>query len=520
MSFSDFTKKELSKRRKPEINERWWKEAWPGERPAKSGKAMINAIKVYKAARRGTIQSDLMLSLNGLNAATAKLHKEAASILSAVPKRKKAIQSDLDAFDILVEVERKSGAKFGTKTREVFRYDFAAKVMEFLNKSEDGRRVKLKSPMVKIELLEAIVQEIDAKNALSALFTQYSNALEDEVKKAAAKVDALVKARSGSNADNTAKLAQKILDTHADTLSELHHKAPTNVVRKLGLNAALEKQYQKELNKRRRQIAKSTVLTAASGVAIALPGTQAFAIYGFARSAAGLAQQLVEHNIKIATAAKLLQGHLIYLAKAFNKASKGVGRAVSETGGTTLNAVLGFDLVPTLDKATSSFKDLKLNTSHAGFKTQKLIDNIMGMMDSCSDLDKTVSSLSKTHPNKKSFDKNLARKEKKLDKLIKKTQRLGKQLNVVERKLPALGKALKDLGKNSAGQDFANYTVKVLINLGAIAGGGLVDATAATTAAGSAVEGAKEIAAMTIASIGEANELYETAKNVRDLAKS
>jgi hypothetical protein len=261
-------------------------------------------------------------------------------------------------------------------------------------------------------------------------------------------------------------------------------------------------------------------LTAASGVAIALPGTQAFAIYGFARSAAGLAQQLVEHNIKIATAAKLLQGHLIYLAKAFNKASKGVGRAASETGGTTLNAVLGFDLVPTLDKATSSFKDLKLNTSHAGFKTQKLIDNIMGMMDSCSDLDKTVSSLSKTHPYKKILDKNLARKEKKLDKLIKKTQRLGKQLNVVERKLPALGKALKDLGKNSAGQDFANYTVKVLVNLGAIAGGGLVDATAATTAAGSAVEGAKEIAAMTIASTGEANELYETAKNVRDLAKS
>lgn len=520
MPFSDFTKKDLKKRRKPEINERWWKEAWPGERPAKSGKAMTDAIKAYKAAQRGTIQSNLMLSLNGLNAATAKLRKEAASTLSAVPKRKKAIQSDLEAFDTLVEVERKSGAKFGTKTREVFRYDFAAKVMEILKKTEDGRRVKVTSPMVKIELLEVIVQEINAKNALSALFAQYSNAVEDEVKKAADEVATLAKARSGSNPDYTARRAQKILDTHAQTLSELHHKAPTNVISKLGLNASMEKQYKKELNKRRREIFKSTVLTAASGVAIALPGTQAFAIYGFARSAAGLAQQLVEHNIKITTAAKLLQGHLIYLAKAFNKASKGVGRAASETGGTTLNAVLGFDLVPTLDKATSSFKDLKLNTSHAGFKTQKLIDNITGMMDSCSALDKTASSLPTTHRSKKKFDKNLAKSEKELDKLIKKTVRLGKQLNVVERKLPALGKTLKDLGKNSAKQDFANYTVKLLVNLGAIAGGGLTDATAATTAAGSAVEGAKEIAAMTIASIGYANELYETAKDVRDLAKS
>ncbi len=520
MTISDFTKKDLKKRRKPEINERWWKEAWPGERPAKSAKAMTDAIKAYKAARRGTIQSDLMLSLNGLDTATAKLRKEAATALGSLPKRKKAIQSDLDVFDTLVEAERKAGAKFGTKTREVFRYDFAAKVTEALKKTEDGRRVKIKSPMVKIELLEVIVQEINAKNALNALFAQYSNALEDEVKKAAAEVATLAKARSGSNADFTARRAQAILDTHAQTLSELHHKAPTNVISKLGLNASMERQYKKELNKRRREIAKSTVLTAASGVAIALPGTQAFAIYGFARSAAGLAQQLVEHNIKITTAAKLLQGHLIYLAKAFNKASKGVGRAASETGGTTLNAVLGFDLVPTLGKATSSLKDLKLNTNHAGFKTQKLIDNIMGMMDGCSELDKTASSLPATHRSKKKLDKNLAKSEKELHQLMKKTVRLGKQLNVVERKLPALGKALKDLGKNSAKQDFANYTVKVLVNLGAIAGGGLVDAAAATAAAGSAVTEAEKITAMTIAGIGYLNELQETAVEIRDLAKS
>lgn len=520
MSFKDYTDKEARKRAKPELNERWWKAAWPGETSAKNAKAMTDAIKAYKAARRGVVQSKLLAKLIELSLAADKLRTEAKTSLKPYPKRLKAICADLDAFDALVAVERKATAKFGSKTQQVYQYNFADKVTEVLNKDKDGKRIKIKGTLVKVELLEVIVQEIDGKNALSALFAQYSNALEDQADKAAKEIIKLAVERRGKHDGTTAKLAQPIIDSHASTLSELHHKAPTNVVKKLGLNASLEKQYQKELNKRRRAIAKSTIMTAASGAAIALPGTQAFAIYGCARSAAGLAQQIIEHNLKITTAASIVQKHLIYLAKAFSDASKGVGRAASETGGTTLNAVLGIDLVPTLDKTTSNLSILKLNTSHAGFKTQKLIDEIMKMMDSCTDLNRTVNTMPKLHPYKKRLEKNLKRNEKSLDGLLKKTASLGKQLNIVERKLPALEKALKDLGKNSKKQDFANYTVKVLVNLTAVAGGGLVDATAATTAAGSAVKGAQEIAAMTIASVGYADELHSTAQDVVDLGKS
>ncbi|MDE4302557.1 hypothetical protein PXK30_06810 [Phaeobacter gallaeciensis] len=516
---ADFTDKDLKKRLPVTISSLWWKSAWPGAKPPSSGSKMTAAIKSYKEAKRDTVQSLLVTSLNALTVASKAVRKDANS-LSATPKRKKAILDDLDKLDDLIKAEHKAALKFGNKTREVYRYNFADKVKDALKGDKYCDDLKLKGKQVVIELLEAIVQELDQKNALNMLHAQYSNALEDTVKKAAAEIRAQAKARVGMDAKKTEKALGDILNKHASDLADLHHKVPTNVLKKMGLNASLEAQYQKDLKKRRVNIAKSVVMTTASGVAIGLPGTQALAIYGFVRSTADLTQQLIEHNMKITQAATLLQGHLKYLAVAFDKASKGVGRGASETLGTTLNAALGIDLVPTLDKAKSSLKDLKVNTAHAGFKTQKLTNEIMNAMDSCKSLDKTVNSLSDTHPYKKILKKNLKRNEKSLNDLLDKTAGLAKSFNTVDRKLPHLSKALAALGKNSKLQDGVNYTAKVLVQLGAIAGGGLVDATHAVETADSAVKLGDKVAAMTIASVGYADELRETGSMIKDLAKS
>lgn len=517
---ADLSDKDVKKRGKVELNERWWKAAWPPPGKSKHTKDMIDAIKAFKEAQRGTAQSDMLKSLDDLDKIIAKVRTDANAQFKSLPKSKKAVLNELDELEKLIEAERKAARKFGSKTREVFRYNFANRVTEALKSDPMGKSAKIKGTDVKIELLEVIVQELDEKNALNDLYAQYSRALDDEVALARDRILKIVKARHGSNPDYTKKMVQDVIDDHARNVAEIHHKVPTNVIRRLGLNAAMESEYQKALKKRRVQIAKSSVLTAASGAAIALPGTQAFAIYGFARSTAGLAQQIVEHNMSIKTAAKLLQGHLIYLAKAFDKASKGVGRAVSETGGTTLNAALGIDLVPTLDKATSSLKDLKTNTHHAGFKAQKLIDCLMDQMDSTGKLDKTVGNLPDTHPHKKKLKKSLAKQEKHLDEMIKKVRKLNKMAYEIEAKLPRLEKALKDLGKNSKKQDFANYTAKVLVNLGAIAGGGGVDAANAIETAGQSVTLAEKISAGAIAGVGFADECKSTYKDAQDLAKT
>ncbi|WP_274838948.1 hypothetical protein [Phaeobacter gallaeciensis] len=90
----------------------------------------------------------------------------------------------------------------------------------------------------------------------------------------------------------------------------------------------------------------------------------------------------------------------------------------------------------------------------------------------------------------------------------------------MDRKLPHLSKALAALGKNSKLQDGVNYTAKVLVQLGAIAGGGLVDATNAVETADAAVKLGDKVAAMTIASVGYADELRETGSMIKDLANS
>ncbi len=516
MSFSDLTDKEVKKRVPPSISSRWWKQAWPGEKPSKWDRAVATAIKDYKDARRGTAQSLVVIQLNKLGDLLTKVEVEAKSSLKAYPKRRKAIVSDVAALGTIIEKQHKDALKFGSKTREVFRYDFAARVYEAVKDNPDCKGFKPKPQMTKIELLEAIAQELDRKNLLNSLFAEYDNALQIMVNKAASEIKATGVKRRGRNAHNTAKLYGKIIDAHGATLADLMHKAPTNVIKKLGLNAEMEAEYQKELKKRRKAIAKGTVMTVASGVAIALPGTQAFAIYGFVRSAASLTQQIVEHNISISAAAKIVEKQLIFLATTFKKSA---GRAVSETGATTLNAVLGVDIVPTLDKATSNMKLLKINTRHAGFKTQKLTDLIMEMMDSNKRLEKTVNGLADTHPYKKRLAKNLARNERQLDKLLKKTSELAKKLNTVERKLPTLGKALNDLGKNSRGQIAANAIAKILVNLGGIASGGLVDATAAVETAAATVSVAEKVAAITIASVGYVDELKTDVEDVIALGK-
>jgi len=516
MPFSDLTDKEIKKRVPPGLNQRWWKQAWPGEKPSKHDRSVAVAIKDYKDARRGTAQSLVVIELNKLTALLGKVEVEAKSSLKAYPKRRKAIVSDVVALNTIIEKQHKDALKFGNKTREVFRYDFAARVVDVVKDNPDCKGFKPKAQLTKIELLEAIVQELDGKNLLNSLYAEYDNALQTMVAKAVSDIKATGVKRRGRNAHNTGKLFSKIIDGHGATLADLMHKAPTNVIKKLGLNAEMEAEYQKELKKRRKEIFKGTVMTVASGVAIALPGTQAFAIYGFARSAAGLAQQIVEHNISIATAAKIIEKQLIFLATTFKKSA---GRAVSETGATTLNAVLGVDIIPTLDKATSNMKLLKINTRHAGFKTQKLTDLIMDMMDSNKRLEKTVNGLPDNHPYKKRLGKNLARNERQLDKLLKKTSELAKKLNTVERKLPTLGKALNDLGKNGKGQIAANAIAKILVNLGGIASGGLVDATAAVETAAATVSVAEKVAAISIASVGYIDELKTDVEDIVALAK-
>ncbi len=395
----------------------------------------------------------------------------------------------------------------------VYTCNFGARLKQRLAADKRTAGISLQVATPPVELLEAVVDELDRVNSLSMLHAGYDNATEEVLDRI---FKALVKLAGGGLTQPQMQAAgQKVVDDNLTILAEDWFRVPTDVIRKIGLGAAMEGAYQKALAKRRKNIIKATAFTVVSGLAIALPGTTGFAAYVFARTALGLTQQLVEHNMKLTQAAKVLETQLKYLSEAFKHGA--ALRATSETGATTLNALLGVDVVPTLAKATSNYKDLELNCTHAGFKCRKLNDEIAASLDSLKVLGKSVAKL--TGKDREKMEKLIAKSEAALDALLKKTASLAKQFNTVDRKLATLKKVLDALGKNTKLQDIVNYSAKVLVSLAGIAAGGLADASIAVDATAVATRGIAEVVAVTNGVVGVLTELHEAHKSAKDLAK-
>lgn len=527
MPLDDFSDKEVRKRPKPELNERWWKQAWPGGVSSNYDGLMRRAIKDYKAAKRGTSRDDLEKSLKALKAVSDKIRGEAKKQLKLLPKRQKAILGDLDAFDTLVDGELATLAKFGTKTRVVYKRDFRGALVDRVRKISAYNDFDLKKDanlLIEHSLLDAVVDEIETKNALAMLNMQFNYVFDDKVKQCAGEIKAVLDDRVGKDPTKTGTQIQKIIQDRVNELRAEHDKVPTNVIRKLGLGAAMEAHYRKKVNKRRGKIAINTVMLGGSAAAVALPGTQGFAIYGLARSTASLAQEIAEHTMNMAARARVLEEQLQYLHSTFITAGKKskAGRGLSETGGTTLNALLGVDIFPTLDKAKSNLKNLEQHIAHGQVKTQKMIGKINDMLDASNKANELVKkNKGKVTSRKyKKLQQTLVNQETVLDAWLHKAVKYTHQLRVAEKKIPKLRATMAQLGKNSKAQNVANLGIKVVVNLGGIAAAGMGDASGAYKAAVEAGKQAQAVASVSIATVSTAKELAESTKNVVDEAKS
>ncbi len=517
MPFADYSDKEVKARAKTELTEAWWKQAWPGEKPSANHSAMINAIKSYKDAKRGTAVSLLTAKLASLRSAVDAVRSEANSRLGATPKRKKAILDDLQQIDIMINYQETAALKFGDKTKIVFERDFGKQFNDELKKLTKRDDLKAGPMPARHELLEAVIQELDEKNAAGMMNAGFNMALDNCAFKAAKGVADLLKEKPYWPPEKIESKAKEIIMEHYTDMYDLFHKVPTDCLKRISLDSGLEAAYQKELKKKRIKIAVNGVMLTTSFAAIFLPGTQGFAIYGFIRSTLSMIQQIAEHNANIVQKAELLESRLESLRTAF---SNGAKRAASETGGTIVNALVGMDIVPTLGKAQDDMKDLKLNVAHASFKLNKLTEIINKMLDGLKDFDKMHVSMRDGDKAKVKLGKQIAEQRVMLDKMLDKAADLSKNLRDVQQRLPSLDLALKSLGENSKKQVAANEIAKLLVNLGGIAAGGLADASAAFNAAVAAKQAAEAITSVTIASVGLSKELYETGMSIKGAATS
>jgi hypothetical protein len=517
MPFSDYSDKEIKARAKADLTESWWKQAWPGEKPSSNHAAMIAAIKGYKAGKRDTAVSKLLASLENLRKAVSDVRKEANSTLGAVPKRKKAIQGDLDQVDIMINYQVAAAMKFGDKSKIVFERDFGKQFNEELSKLTGRKDVKVGPMPAQHELLEAVFVELDEKNAANMLNIGFNTALDNCAFKAAKEVSELLADKPYWPPQKIDPAIKDIVMRHYADMYDMFQKVPTNCLKKIRLNSDLEVTYQKELTKKRVKLAVNGVMLTTSFAAIFLPGTQGFAIYGFMRSTLGLIQQVAEHNATIADKAETLRLRLKELQTAFQSGAK---RAASETGGTLVNALVGMDVVSTLGKAQGDMKDLKLHVAHSSFKVGKLDEIINKMLDGLKDFDKMHASMRDDDKAKKKLGKQIAEQRVALDKMLDKAADLSASLRDVERMLPGLDLALRSLGENSKKQVAANEIIKLLVSLGGIAAGGVADASVAFKAADMAKEAAQAISSVTIASVSLSKELYETGMSIKGAASS
>ena len=282
--------KRRKRRPKPELTTAWWKSAWPGDGDPPMNKRMLTALKRHADAQKGDSASDQKTALDNLAALSKDLPGKAKTALKDRADDLKAFTSDLAAFDRLVAAATDRATKIAGGGKSVYKRDFASAVRDDLKSSAAGWQIKTKPIDVESILPEGVVNELDAQSAANDLYKEHDRAFNSAVKSCAKDVAAILADRWGRNERRTSKLVDAKVDEHVTQLQAALRAVPDKVLDRIKLDAGLDREYRKAINKGRLKIAKSAAFTVASGAAIALPGTQAFAIYGFARTAAGLAR--------------------------------------------------------------------------------------------------------------------------------------------------------------------------------------------------------------------------------------
>jgi hypothetical protein len=171
----------------------------------------------------------------------------------------------------------------------------------------------------------------------------------------------------------------------------------------------------------------------------------------------------------------------------------------------TLNSILGVDVLPTLKKVQADFKEIEKSVAVFYHRAEKMNKKIQQGLDKSVALNKKYEA---SASDVKSFKKSkLARDTKKAEGNLKsafeKSHDLMRQARVADKQMPYLRTKLKDLGKNAGSVDKANIIIGQLINFG-LAVAGITDAAAVGQA----------IQSISLASVGLLQEGVELGKNL------
>ncbi|MFK7753745.1 MAG: hypothetical protein AB8B51_14495 [Sedimentitalea sp.] len=345
------------KRAKPDLSERWWKQAWPIDGKAPEFAKVTNAIKAYKIAKRGLSQSELMRTLDELDVALVISEVKSRKDLAGLDaKTKPMFGDDIKAVRKILAAQMGDAQRVGDAQELVYSRNIGPELMSRFKKLGDNK-IKFGAIQVDFKLLVAVVNEIKAKGGDSFLSRAYSDLVNDHIGQIEKAVRAdYVEIFNGDDV-KAAAFIKKTVDGEMVKLHKAALKVPTNVLRKLGIYGDIEKTYAGRIAKKVGKTAVSSVSAVGAGVGILLPGTPAFAIVGCCLASAAALRDIADLAMTLEQKACVLGKYLKPVATNLKRATIKAGSV--EFSAALGNELLGVDVFPTLKKAKTDFKDIE-----------------------------------------------------------------------------------------------------------------------------------------------------------------
>lgn len=408
----------------------WWKEAWPSKDLPKNFDAMTKAIKDVKKAKAGLSVIKHREALDALIALIDPLAKEADKQFRRHPLDKRKAQKNLTEL-CAVAMAEKSRAKMTQTPVTVFKKPFGLHLKDTIN--HEGPISKIGRMDIEIKLMSGFVDELRDKNAEALLNRLANRVFDDYVKRSVTMVETFVDRRDGGLTKKDRKELTQLIDQIAEELSDELTKVPGQVMRKIGIDEKMAREYKIDKGV---SITKGVVGTGIAAAGIAVPGTTPLAIAGTIRSALALFKDLAQLFMSLERKIKIFDSYLHRLQEMFARAEaegkkmKG-SKAAKEFGLETLNTVLGFDVIPTVKKANADLKEIESHLAMMSVKAQALQKALAQALDKSDKLIKNLRS-EKNFENWQALFKDLPGTEKKLQEAIDEAFKIAERVVTAE----------------------------------------------------------------------------------------
>lgn len=420
-----------------DLSEAWFKNLWDKEIRATPHPRddILAGVKAYKAAQRGKSKGRLIEALEDLEkriVASAKRNQKRKDLR---PEQFRLLDTQLGYVCKDIDKKIREIESAGGKMVTVYNIDFGT-VVQRVNKGDVF--IKEKRPL-KVEMLDVVADEIDAVGAAPDLYRQIDRRVEQSARDYVRAVQSLMNDRVGERGMDQKKLNAMARDESDRVVQDLRadlKRVPTDVMRRVRIHRDIAKKYRKE---KAVSIGKGVVSTGLAAGGLAVPGSTPFAAVMLARSICATAKEIAETAMTLKRKVKIFEKTLAELSRAYesHKGEKEIARDA-------VNAVLGVDVVPTLDKAKGQLKDIEKDVASTLFRARQINKDVEKALARTAKLEDKLDKLSTKHKGlkKSQLKMQLSQGRRDVDKLADQVYRLMKHAALAEDKVPEMRRGL------------------------------------------------------------------------------